>query len=140
MPGGTEGADDGGGHKREHGLISTFQVALPEGTESLTIRHRSMTVEVGSVSACVIVLVLMLVGCTEIHKHPHTPMQPRASAHTHHTNIHARAHTHTHTHTHIHTQPPESQLHRLMGAAVWPAALGTIQVLHVLVAQCSLAG
>ena len=32
--------------RRERGLISTFEVALPEGTVPLTIRHRSMTVEV----------------------------------------------------------------------------------------------
>lgn len=28
------------------GLVSTFQVALPEGSVALTIRHRSITVEV----------------------------------------------------------------------------------------------
>jgi predicted nicotinamide N-methyase len=54
---------------RNLGLISTFEVALPEGTVPLTIRHRSVSVE-----------------------------------------------------------PAKSELFRLMGAAVWPAAIGTIQV------------
>ena len=44
-----DGREGGGGEhscRREKGLISTFEVALPEGTVPLTIRHRSMTVEV----------------------------------------------------------------------------------------------
>lgn len=81
------------------GLVSTFHVALPEGSVALTIRHRSVTVEVS---------VRVAAGRW------HTDPEDRSLNQCFDSLVHA--------------QPPTSELFRLMGAAVWPAALGTVEV------------
>jgi len=100
--------DEDASDRATKGIVTTYAVALPEGAVSLTIRHRSVTVEVRRRARA---------ACLACPRRPSSPWPVECSGGgARQSDVALRA------------QPPTSELFRLMGAAVWPAALGAIKV------------